>query len=200
MPIAISPRASRIALDLTAATAAHAKWRSTHSASVGRRWLGTVQAWSAGSKTKRSCTRNPPRTRLKSRPALRETGSSTTRRFFFPANTACACSWYDGATTTSTNRSLIAWAVASSTTVLKATTEPNAETGSVARALRNASAALPATAIPQGVVCLMTQHAGRVGQLATAAAPASMSSRLLNDSSFPCRWRRSRMPRGSSVT
>ena len=52
----------------------------------------------------------------------------------------------------------------------KATTEPNADVGSVARALANASAAVPPSAMPQGVVCLMTQHAGRVGQAATADA------------------------------
>ena len=111
-----------------------------------------------------------------------------------------ASSWNDGATTTSTNRSLMACAVARSTTVLKAMTEPNAETGSVARAFRKASAAVAATAMPQGVVCLMMQQAGRVGQQATAHIAASMSSRLLKESSLPWRWARSRMPRGSSVT
>ena len=116
------------------------------------------------------------------------------------AKTARASSWNEGATTTSTKRSLIAWAVARSTTVLNPTTEPNADTGSVARALRNASAAEPATAIPHGVVCLMTLQAGRLLQQATAHMAASMSSRLLKESSFPCRWVRSRMPRGSSVT
>ena len=94
----------------------------------------------------------------------------------------------------------MAWAVARSTTVLNAITEPKAETGSVECALRNASAAAPATAMPQGVVCLMMQQAGRLGQLATAHIAASRSSRLLKESSFPWRWSRSRIPRGSSVT
>ena len=116
------------------------------------------------------------------------------------ANTASASSWNDGATTTSTKRSLIASAVARSTTVLKATTEPKAETGSVARALRKASSAEAATAMPHGVVCLMTPQAGRVVQQATAPMAASMSSRLLKESSLPWRWVRSRIPRGSSVT
>ena len=43
--------------------------------------------------------------------------------------------------------------------------------------------------MPQGVVCLMTAQAGRLLQRATAAMAASMSSRLLKDSSFPWRWR-----------
>ena len=64
------------------------------------------------------------------------------------------------ATTTSTKRSLIACAVARFTTVLKAMTDPKAETGSVARAFRNASAADPATAMPHGVVCLMIAQQG----------------------------------------
>ena len=62
------------------------------------------------------------------------------------------------------------------------------------------TSAEPATAIPQGVVCLIRQQAGRVAQQATAHMPASMSSRLLKESSFPWRWVRSRIPRGSSVT
>jgi hypothetical protein len=84
--------------------------------------------------------------------------------------------------------------------VLNPITDPNAETGSVARAFRNASPADAPIAIPHGVVCLMTLHAGRVLQQATAHIAASMSRRLLKDSSFPWRWVRSRIPRGSSVT
>ena len=65
------------------------------------------------------------------------------------------------------------------------TTDPNADTGSVARAFRNASTIEGATASPQGVVCLMMAHAGRLAQAATVATAASRSSRLLNDSSLP---------------
>ena len=42
--------------------------------------------------------------------------------------------------------------------------------------------------MPQGVVCLMMTQAGRLVQQATAPIAASMSSRLLKESSLPWRW------------
>ena len=144
-----------------------------------------------GSNWNWSCTRKPPRTRLKSS----EPGAAAHRQLHHAQvllarrRRASASSWNDGATTTSTKRSLIAWAVARSTTVLNATTEPNAETGSVARALaERLDRRCAPTAMPQGVVCLMIAQAGRVLQHATAHIAASMSSRLLNESSLPWRW------------
>ncbi len=127
-------------------------------------------------------------------------GSSMTRRFFLAARTCMASSWNDGATTTSRKRSFIASAASRVTTVLNATMPPNAETGSQARARSNASCGVVPSAMPHGVVCFTMQQATRVLQHETAHIAASMSSRLLKESSLPCRWARSRVPRGSSVT
>src|SRR5688500_16823211 len=62
--------------------------------------------------------------------------------------------------TASTNTSARARAVAASTRRLKATIPPNPDTGSDAHARANASPAPAPTAVPQGLVCLTTTHAG----------------------------------------
>ena len=96
-------------------------------------------------------------------------------------NTASASSEKAGAATHSTNMVAISAAVGPSTARLVATTEPNAETGSVRRARRKASAKDVPIARPQGAVCLTTTATG-FGQNAKGArarnAP-SMSKRLL---------------------
>jgi len=58
------------------------------------------------------------------------------------------------------------------------TIPPNADTGSQARARANASPGVPATATPQGVLCLMMTQAGPACSF-TAARAASRSRRLL---------------------
>ena len=194
-----------MAFDLTAPTAAQANRRSRHSASVGRRCVTTFhpESSTACASRVRSCTRKPPRIRLKSQPPsppVAAGGSRTTRRFFFSRNTASASVWTSGATTTSTNRSRIASAAARSTATLNAMTEPNADVRSVASARSYASRGERPSAMPHGVVCLMMAHAARSDLLhgATARMAASKSSRLLNDSSLPWSCARSRIP-GSSV-
>src|SRR2546430_4530374 len=59
IPLAASPRASRIAVDLTAPTAAQANRKSCHSVSVGARLVATFQPDSAPTAPgrERSCTR-----------------------------------------------------------------------------------------------------------------------------------------------
>jgi hypothetical protein len=70
----------------------------------------------------------------------------------------------DGATTHSTNRPDTASAVASSTPTVNEMTEPNADTGSHASALRYASSASAPTASPHGVVCLMIAQQGLIAE------------------------------------
>jgi hypothetical protein len=53
-----------MAFDFTAATARHANSRSSSSASVGFRFVGTVQPSVSMIVGARSCTSTPPRTRL----------------------------------------------------------------------------------------------------------------------------------------
>ena len=60
----------------------------------------------------------------------------STRRFFFAANTSRAPASYEGATTTSVKTSAMASAISAVTSRLAATTPPNADTGSVAKARR----------------------------------------------------------------
>ena len=108
----------------------------------------------------RDSARKPLRTRLKSSASgARFRGTSMMRRFFLRRSTASASGWKLGATTASTNNSASAVAVSASSTVLKPTTDPNADTGSVARALRYASSGVLPSAMPHGVVCLMMTHA-----------------------------------------
>ena len=97
-------------------------------------------------------------------------------------------------------RLVIATAVTRSTTVLNATTPPNADCGSDDNAFLNASSAVPAMAMPQGVVCLMIAQAGTLCHNEAVHIAASRSRMLLKESSLPWRCFRSRRPRGSSST
>ncbi len=97
-----------------------------------------------------------------------------------------AASEYPGAMIASRNVSAIARAVGSSTSRLKATIPPNADTSSTARATRYAFSSTSSWATPQGVLCLMMTAAGRPGNSSARASAASRSSRLLYESSLPC--------------
>ena len=59
---------------------------------------------------------------------------SSTRRFFLAPSSVRASGVNEGATMHSTKSAATAWAQASSTSVVKAITEPNADTGSQASA------------------------------------------------------------------
>ncbi len=74
-------------------------------------------------------------------------------------STSSALSVYPGAITTSRNIAASSLAVASSTSLLKATIPPNELTGSQALAFRKASTTLSSVATPQGLLCLTTTHA-----------------------------------------
>ena len=152
MPIAISSRASRMAFDLTEATAAQANRRSFHSCSVGLP-LGGHFPFRVGRVElelvlHQEAAAHPLEVERPGAPAHRQLDDPE-----LPSSPRTP-PWPRRGTTARrpprrTDRSC-AWAVARSTTVLKATTEPKAETGSVARALRKASAAEAATAMPAG--------------------------------------------------
>src|SRR6185369_10839843 len=94
-------------------------------------------------------------------------------------------------------------AAAAPTSLLNATTPPNAETGSHATAFSYAASTVSATATPQGVVCLITAQAAcaEPDQADAVMHAASISRMLLKDSSFPCSCCRSASePRGASAS
>ena len=64
---------------------------------------------------------------------------------------------------------------------------PKALSGSQASALRQASTKVAAMATPQGLACLTIPTAGSANS-ATSANAASVSLRLLHDSSLPLSW------------
>ena len=78
----------------------------------------------------------------------------------------------------STNSFATSSAVAASTSRLKASTPPNAETGSHASAFRYASRKVVCSAAPHGLLCLMMTAAGFLNSAARLRA-ASKSTKLL---------------------
>ena len=198
---ACSPRASRMAFDLTVPPRAQANRRSFISSSVGcavgdhapavfamdRRRTGPGSGSRRGSSSSRA------------RLAARMSGSSTTRRFFFSAKARQRVGVerrrHDDF------HEEVGHRIGGRTVdhVLKAITEPNADGGIGARARSNASAALRPRAMPHGVVCLMMAHATRLVHAADGEHRRVDVEQVVERSSLPCRWARSPMPRGSSV-
>ena len=107
--------------------------------------------------------------------------------FFFSVNFSIASPEKSGATRHSMNSFDINSAVSPSTGRFTAITEPNALTGSVAKARLYASASESPTPSPHGVVCLMIATAGR-GDLAKGDRLSNAPSKsriLLYERSFP---------------
>ena len=82
----------------------------------------------------------------------------------------------------------MASAVSRSRMRLTATMPPKIDTGSEARAFLKASTSSGAMATPHGFMCLIATAAGTRNSF-TSSSAALASTRLLNDSSFPCSWR-----------
>src|SRR5713101_8415488 len=179
--------ANTMAFDFTCLHTFHANRIVRSSSAVGARLVTVRSSPSLISPRSGCCTSIPPRIRLScnSRSGSNPPGgSSSNRKFFFAAKSALAFSSNPGAAIHSTNSFATSSAVAASTTRLNASTPPNAETGSHARAFKYASSSVFCSAVPQGLLCLMITVAGFSNSAARLRA-ASKSTKLLYDSSFP---------------
>ena len=207
MPTRRPSRTSTMAFEVTPRTSRQARSRSSCSPSVGARRVAHVHVVGRSARMSGAVTRTAPPT-LRSDPtgeaassgggsSEARPSSSRTRRFGFPARMARASSSYAGATTTSRNSAVRAVATAASTSRVRATTPPNALTGSASRAAVQASSRVVRSAAPHGLVCLtMTTPGPRSARPSADAAAASRT--LLYESALPCSGARS-MPNGPSA-
>src|SRR5688572_22697226 len=181
-------RANTIAFDFTYLHTRQANHRSAYCVGVGFFSVTTLNVSGCASAVSRLCTSSPPTTLRYSSSVGQSFDSGpviSTRTFCLAASTAPAATDTDGAAMTSTNcRSVIAFAVSSSSSRLNAMMPPKADVGSVRYARSYASTSDTEVATPHGFACLTITHAGSANTR-THSTAVSVSAMLLNESSLP---------------